>query len=234
MVEQYAQAMTDGVWKLNGDTIRFNGNGDLIDGQHRLNACIRSGIPFESYIVHGLEHEAFDTIDRGKPRSIADTFARQGHKHYNLLAATTRLLWLLKIGTLSSLRTGAVRPDQANKIIKKNPKLHDFVEWTVSITNRSKLIRPALFCFLAYVTSKKDEKKAKQFWASVVTAEELKRGSPAYLLHHRLVLNSSSVAKLPVTTIAALAIKAWNLHQAGKTCGSLKWAENEQFPEIAA
>lgn len=30
----YAQAILAGAWKVNGDCIRFNGNGDLIDGGH--------------------------------------------------------------------------------------------------------------------------------------------------------------------------------------------------------
>jgi hypothetical protein len=52
-VNNYARAMSDRAWKLNGDCVRFNGNGDLVDGQHRLTACVKSGQSFETYIVRG-------------------------------------------------------------------------------------------------------------------------------------------------------------------------------------
>lgn len=69
-VTNYATAMADRAWKLNGDSIRFNGSGDLIDGQHRLTGCVKAGVPFDSYVIRGLDHDAFDTIDQGRRRTI--------------------------------------------------------------------------------------------------------------------------------------------------------------------
>ena len=45
-VYRYADAILSGEWKLNGDTIRFDSNGTLIDGQHRLHACVKAGKSF--------------------------------------------------------------------------------------------------------------------------------------------------------------------------------------------
>ena len=47
-----AEEIKAGRWKLNGDTICFNGS-RLIDGQHRLSAIAASGIPVESLVVYG-------------------------------------------------------------------------------------------------------------------------------------------------------------------------------------
>ena len=67
-----ARALTNKEWAVNGETIKFDSVGNLLDGQHRLLACVRSGIPFESYVVRNLATETFTTIDIGTKRSAAD------------------------------------------------------------------------------------------------------------------------------------------------------------------
>ncbi|MDP2620568.1 MAG: hypothetical protein Q8P46_10395, partial [Hyphomicrobiales bacterium] len=44
----YAVDMLEGRWQYNGDAIRFGSDGVLLDGQHRLMACVEAGIPFET------------------------------------------------------------------------------------------------------------------------------------------------------------------------------------------
>ncbi len=42
-LRRLASSMKAGVWKLNGEAIKFNDKGDLEDGQHRLEAIVLSG-----------------------------------------------------------------------------------------------------------------------------------------------------------------------------------------------
>jgi hypothetical protein len=44
VVKAYQIDMETGNWKFNGDSIKFNKSGQLVDGQHRLTAISRSGI----------------------------------------------------------------------------------------------------------------------------------------------------------------------------------------------
>ena len=69
-VKIYAKDMKDGNWKENGETIKFDFNGNLIDGQHRLQAIVESGITIELIIVEGLDPNVADTIDIGRKRTI--------------------------------------------------------------------------------------------------------------------------------------------------------------------
>ncbi|WP_460985736.1 ParB N-terminal domain-containing protein, partial [Staphylococcus aureus] len=68
-----------GDWKNAGDTIRFDKDGSLIDGQHRLLACVNTNLAQNFLIVYGLDSEVFDVIDNGKGRTNADVL---GMKHY--------------------------------------------------------------------------------------------------------------------------------------------------------
>lgn len=230
LVNDYAAAMTAGAWKVNGDSIRFNCNGDMVDGQHRLLACIKSGVTFESYVVDGIQVDAFDTIDQGFKRVVSDLFARRGYKHYVMLASGVRWIWRYE-GSMTI--QGAMREDLANDIIERHSGIHTAVQ-IASEHSRSGLIQPGLFAFLLYWTGQKDVSRAEKFWLSVVDGDSLEKGTPAYLLNRRLVQNLGSVSKLGSTVVAALSVKAWNAHVSKKPSEAkiLKWAEAEAFPTI--
>ena len=44
-VTAYAEDMAAGRWKENGETIKFDSEGRLIDGQHRLAAVVKANTP---------------------------------------------------------------------------------------------------------------------------------------------------------------------------------------------
>lgn len=229
-VGQYAKAMQQSAWKLNGDAIRFNGNGDLIDGQHRLAGCIKAGVSFESYVIRGLDHDAFDTIDQGKRRSIADVFARDGYKNYSTLAAATRWHWLY---AKNFKRFGeSMRPDEAHDIIEENPSLHHAAALAMKMYQQQKLMQPGLLAWLIFETGKEDQDRADKFWSSAILGEGLVKDTPAHRLHKRLVGNVAAYAKLTGSTVAAISVKAWNAYVSRKPTGVLKWVEGEDFPTI--
>lgn len=227
-VKNYARAMTAGAWQVNGDCIRFNGNGDMIDGQHRLTACVQADKSFETYVARGLEHAAFDTIDQGCKRTIGHVFARAGYEHYTTLASAVRNLWRYENGYLT--KCGSLRPDEANAIIENHPGIHAAVSFTRHAMSKKSLIHPGVNAFLVYITSQLSTVQSEEFWNWVLTGEGLNKTMPAYLLRERLIANLSSQAKIDHDMIAALAIKAWNFHRAGKPCKTLKWLPSEEFP----
>lgn len=56
----------------------YASDGALADGQNRLTACVRSGIPFRSWVFWGLSEDAAVNIDRHRPRSEADAIKISG------------------------------------------------------------------------------------------------------------------------------------------------------------
>lgn len=69
-VLEYARQMTRGLWQLNGEAIIFDENGNLIDGQHRLHAVVKSGATIQSLVIVGISREAQETIDVGMKRTV--------------------------------------------------------------------------------------------------------------------------------------------------------------------
>lgn len=72
VIRQYADAMSKGKWILNGTPITISNDNILLDGQNRLYACVKSGVPFQTLFVWGIDKDAFKTIDIGKTRTSAD------------------------------------------------------------------------------------------------------------------------------------------------------------------
>lgn len=69
-VTRYANDMSAGNWSLVGDSICFDESGNLINGQHRLNAVIQSDTTQLFNIMTGLAHNK--NMDRGLGRTVAD------------------------------------------------------------------------------------------------------------------------------------------------------------------
>lgn len=95
LVKIYAKMMIEGEWYLTHQTIAIDEQGTLVDGQHRLYACVQSNIPFKTYVVKNAKQNPY--LDMGKNRNWSDnlniaTNSQRYNKDisqvYNLLASS--------------------------------------------------------------------------------------------------------------------------------------------------
>lgn len=71
-VNQYAYDMKTGHWYANGMPIVISNEGELKDGQHRLQACIQAGVTLKNCIILYLPEEQANCYDVGASRSARD------------------------------------------------------------------------------------------------------------------------------------------------------------------
>lgn len=229
-VKYYADAMRDGKWVLNAESVKFSSNGEVIDGQHRLHAVVESGVTIRSYVARGLEYTTFDTIDDVRPRQNSDRLSQQGEKNTTCLSSAITLLWWYK--QTGVFRRVAPRPDQMKNLLEDNPGLRDAVDEAVVI--RCRFMPTSLAAVLLYLgRTTWGKKRADDFWFSVLLTENLKRGTPGYTLFRRLDDAKLSRTTLPLPIMSAYCIKAFNAAMQLKPCKILRWGEGESFPEIA-
>lgn len=81
VVNQYAKDMKEGKWVFCGDSIKFDKDGNCIDGQHRLRAIVKSGCGQWFIRVDGLEPESAQNMDSGFKRSIEDYLKKQAEAY---------------------------------------------------------------------------------------------------------------------------------------------------------
>jgi len=90
-VALYARDMKAGKWIVNGETIKFNGTGALLDGQTRLWACVEADVPFTSAVARGVP--SLDDVDRGRPRSMAHILAMRQVNNAIKVSVAIRTIW---------------------------------------------------------------------------------------------------------------------------------------------
>lgn len=110
-VGRYASMMKQGQWDwVDGDMpLKFGTNGELMNGQHRLNAQISADVTGAYDIRTGIPSESFKVMDSGVNRKIADYFgARAGSKDVSALATKVMAVrnGYMSAHTASSLSTG--------------------------------------------------------------------------------------------------------------------------------
>ena len=90
-VAQYADDMARGAWLITGEPIILNGT-TLLNGQHRLAACVSANVPFTTAVFRGASTEVYRVLDSGLPRSAADVLNHEGVTSSNVTAAAARLV----------------------------------------------------------------------------------------------------------------------------------------------
>jgi anti-sigma28 factor (negative regulator of flagellin synthesis) len=230
-VEQIAKDIVSGDFVMNGDTVRISKSGKLIDGQHRLSACVKANKSIRVIMVSGLEDEMFAHIDNGAARSASDTLQTAGNfKNVNALAAAIRAAYAYSMGEARTKRlSNAEVLDLARGSFSNMAVFSDTVGKLAGIT------RNARVCAAAYLISKKaPASDVVSFFNRVRLGEGLKRGMPEYTLREWLYKASAAdFSKHHVKrrdTITAC-ITAWNRFADGKQLRSIHIRSEEVEPK---
>lgn len=235
LVDRLASQMKSGEFVTNGEAIIFSDDNRLIDGQHRLNACVLSGVSFRSVVVRGVHHNAFYTIDTGSARTAADSLQIMGNKNAAQLAAAAKAAIIL---SSEYPNFGAFVPhSEIIDWIEKNSDIRDWTAWFCSNSKNRALAEPSLLISVAYLASHCfDNEKVRAFFQSCHDGVGLEKNDPAYVLRERLIANRTGKARLQKKDVAALIIKALVAQMSGKKINVLRWSANanEAFPKIKA
>jgi hypothetical protein len=235
---RYATEIKEKRWDLNGESLKFDDHGILIDGQHRLRGCILAGVPFKTLVVFGVK--SIDAIDVGTPRSFTNWIARQGLGGASHLAAVTSHVMRLD-RQLFRIKSGG---SAAGKL-EINDQIEGWRRWSPLIQETLKLhgtrqyyISPSRIHAISVMFWKADQKKAAQWNDAVRGRMNLPDGDPVKAF--RSILEGWKNVHPSLTMIArpwfALAIKSWNYWEIDRSVSRLAWREvgpsAEAFPDI--
>ncbi|MFV0460037.1 MAG: hypothetical protein ACK5MT_14830 [Actinomycetales bacterium] len=207
-VKEYAEAMAHGRWLYTADPIRFDSDGRLIDGQHRLKALVKAGATVELHVVRGLDPQAQDAVDTGAARTASDALKVKGFRHGPQLAATVPIVnWLLKGGGFAASYS---RDDVVYWV-----QVHEGLDDVVALAHRNRNLLPCQLApyaaaHFAARSVAADPATAEQYFVEqLVETIGLTTGSPAlatrrYLLSQREDKRGGKAAKAE-TVLALLA-----------------------------
>lgn len=239
-LESIAHAMRNGLWHNDGTPIRFNTQGQMIDGQHRCMAIVMTGTTQTLMVVRNVEDAAMTTMDTGKSRSRADvlTIRYPGVTDATSLAGagTIILRWEKNIRG-NSLRNLYVSNDEFMAFFESNQDdiiAAKKVGRRVSSHTRGVTVQSVALC--AWLFRRIDKEDAEFFWDRVMDGVGLDKGSPILMLRKLFERESNTKREnLRVDVAAALIIKAWNAYREGRDVDVLRFkvggAKPERYPE---
>lgn len=228
---RYARDMAAGAWAENGAAVVFASDGTLLDGQHRLEACVASGVPFVSLVVRNVERSTQNTIDDGAKRTLSDRFTFNGHTNSSTAAAVVRRILLWEAGFKTN--TGNYQPStrEALDLIDTDPTVGAAVEMAVALRG-GKLLPPSIVGLSWWLFWGIDSDDCQEFWDHLHTGAGLPAESPILILRNQIIRKSGEPGRIPETVILAWVIKAWNDwrdHKSRVRPYSLR--PGERFPE---
>lgn len=240
-VRRLAYAMKQGEWELNGETIKFNGAGDLIDGQHRLLAVIEADTTVEFVVVRGLEKIAQETVDQGAKRTFADVLRLRGVKDHNVMASTVRRVFLYEhTGRLQAEGAAWLSEMTTQALVDRYEQ--DAEEFDAVLIETRAWYRKRIYLGLPFSLISSFMYLAEQKAGADQVIEFLNQVGhsgpdriPA-MLHDRLAKDRAGRDPMPMRVRAALLVKAWNAWLHGVDLRTLVYRaggkNREPFPQV--
>lgn len=232
-IKRYAGDMVAGEWVLTGDSLKFSQDGVLRDGQNRLMACVRAGVPFETHVVFGIDDMSFDRMDRGKVRDASDVLAILGVKNSHTIAAA--VAWAHRIEANQVRGRQTLDPRQVRRLFEERySTLPDFLPMGRRLW---KLMGqpPSITTALLYLFHRVDPAKAEAFGEAWASGQWDGKFRAIKLLQTQIAsISAMSQRALNDTVRIAMIIKAWNLYLSGRVgrANEISWSLDEEFPQI--
>jgi hypothetical protein len=214
--KDYSSDMAENNFAVNGSTISFSrplkesedskvpaGKPVLMDGQHRLESCVRSNAPFVVYVAYGIEPGVRQTIDTGIRRTFGDVLALEGEKNTLVLASVVKRVhaWVHGDKHLTM-----------KKVTSTHSQLHDFlgdhpeIRRSAEIASRTRsefdlttgqALRQSNVGLAHWLFMQADESAAPEFFARLGDGAEMPLNHPIMTLRRRLV-KDMTVKQQPV------------------------------------
>ena len=240
-VNFYARQMREGDWDLTGEPIIFSNEDVLLNGQHRLYACIEANTSFKTFVVRGASDTSFAKIDQNIPRQAADIVGREGYTQSTRKAAAARVVLAMlecedkPAGERPALNTKRAHAEILEFVEDNDELLAEGCALVIKDDGLSICRPPGVFVGLYTTFGLKNRKRAREFFEQIVSGEVLERDDAASRLRQVLISSLSQTnVKRKKTWVIAVTIKAWNLFLQDKQIRQLKFGENENWPKVRA
>lgn len=220
-VSKLARDMRNGQFPNVGETIKFDEDGHLIDGQHRLMAIVESGKTIEFFVIEGIPREDRFKMDKNRRRSASDELTMgYGIPSAKSAQAVCRLVLLWEV---EEIRGEVYKPTDAeivDYVVTNRDAMGQAVRYGMSLRNEIGGL-PAAFGCLHYLTFRIDAATAMEFWEGVMRGEGLHSGDPELALRNLIIRHAQKGGEKPVKPFLAAGAKAWNAKREGKKMKAL-------------
>jgi len=227
-----------GHWVCNGDTIKISKTNVLLDGQHRLQAVVNTGIPVVGIVVRGLDPGVMETLDNGKTRTVGDILSLLGYKNHNQLAATLKAINPFLIGEGRLVAKGKQDKFTASialEVLDDNPSVIEDVSFAMNNHKLTALTASAL-ASVRYLITRAGGERGHKFINQFVTGAGLTADSPVLTVRNYLNYMKmenkrlKSHSSMTIRYVCSCLIKAWNAEIQGVELTLKELQTSEEYP----
>ncbi len=235
-----ADQMSKGMWFFNGEPIQFSINNELLNGQHRLFAIIKSNTTQRCVIETEVEGDVFGTYDTGKKRTAGDVFHVNGIDNSVALSSMVRAYMALNMGILGSSNVGSANTKTSivdvYKTYEQKPQLFsDILKEASHLFRKLHILKPSeIGSYIAYLVIDKGHAwdKVDSFFKQLCLSDDIENGT-IRVLRDKLINSGLRGYKMTAKHRRALITKAWNAFIRGKEFKALIFNESkEELPEF--
>lgn len=226
-VQTYSKAIRDEAWMITGEGIKFDWNGRMIDGQHRLLSIIDTGIPVWMFVFDYLNPDVQSVIDTGLRRSASDAlkFAGLAAVNASTVAAVAAMGVRWEAGYLKRSHEGSGRREVTNTEVidwvRNNPDITDAVNVGAYVA-RQIGIPPGTLCFAVLRLRRVDAMATDEFLGKLGNMMTAGEGDPLFTLLRRLRSAKENRESMRPSQYLYLIFRTWNAWRKGEQLKTLR------------
>lgn len=217
-VEKHRSDILAGRWHFTGDAFRFDKDGTLLDGQHRLTALSQcpAGTVISALVITGLPTEAQSFMDLGKKRSAGDQLHLIGIKNSTYIASVIRVAIIFDEGMLfRNHNASLVSEARVMEYVEENPEEVQFLQANYSAINSILAPNSALGAFVL-IARRQHPADAVEFLHQLHSLAGLETGDAVLTLDRRLRSIRSQQLRYSQRDYLALFFQAFNAFVDGR------------------
>jgi len=229
-----AREIEAGRWVYNGESIIIANDGTLLDGQHRLLACVMANKAIDVELVEGISIGVMPTIDTGVARGSKDVFTIEGIPNANTVSSGVKAI-------LDGVTTKK-RHEGSKNIKISNTELLEFykdkkdildvlAKFSTHLYNTgAKIMPPAqiLSCIYLLQNESSDDNIYK-FFRELITGVNLGGANTAQTLRTKLINDKISKSTISITNKIYYVIKAFRLYNQDQDRNSIRIMNGEKI-----
>lgn len=230
-IKKLAEAIKRGEWVLNGETVKIADSGCLIDGQHRLEAIVRSKTIVPVLVVRGLPESVMSTIDVGAVRSAGDALGILGDARGRSVAGVAKWVWRIEKGPkwIRSMETPTI--DQVLKVVRDHQHIQRGARLAGVKDLRTSVGHAGMLGALYAIVGDEYGAECEEFLEQLGSGLGFQSDSdPVLRLRSTMMGWKSRRKKAPYWQVWTVVVKAWNAYLDGQEIRLLAAKDGEIIP----
>ena len=236
-VQFIIDAIIEGRFKWNGETIIISDKGNVMNGQHRLMACVATGISIDVEIVYNVPEEVMSTIDTGKPRTGADVLSMHDVPHSSPVSTMIKLI-MTRFSKRGESRGFCQSAGGDKKKIPNEEVLafynehRDVIDAIISFSMHqysagTKILTAGNIGAFIYLFAYEDKRLVVDFFRELMQGIKLHDSNVVQILRNKLINDKISIRSMSRGIKIEYVIKAWRIYLKGQNRTTLKIRDDE-------